>query len=92
MNDFLSGVLVTGYAVIGLFFLRFWKQSRDRLVLFFALAFCMLAVQRLALTVSLPFALFQNEEGAEGHLAFYLMRLAAYVLILLAILDKNRRR
>jgi hypothetical protein len=92
MNDFLSGALVTGYAVAGLFFLRFWKQSRDRLFALFALAFWVLAFQRLALSLSLPSRLFHSEERAEGHIAFYVLRLLAFVLILIAILDKNRAR
>lgn len=83
MNVFASGMLVAGYLVTALFFLRFWSQSRDRLFALFATAFGLLAVQRLALTVS----------GApvEGQTIFYLLRVLAFGVIAYAIIDKNRR-
>lgn len=76
--QFLSGVLVTSYAVAGLFFLRFWRDSRDRLFAWFSSAFFVLAVQRILIAVSQPTA------------AVYALRLLAFVLILWAIIDKNR--
>lgn len=83
MIGLISGALVLGYLVIGLFFLRFWNASRDRLFVLFAIAFGVLAVQRLALSLT--------ENTLEDQTVFYLMRLAAFVIILIAIIDKNRR-
>ncbi len=83
MTLLISGALVLGYLVIGLFFLRFWSASRDRLFVLFALAFGVLAVQRFALSVT--------QETMEDQTVFYLMRLAAFVIIIIAIVDKNRR-
>jgi hypothetical protein len=79
---FVSGVLVAAYAVAALFFLRFWGQTRDRLFAFFASAFALLAVQRAALAASavLPF---------ETHW-YYVLRLLAFTLIIVAIVEKNR--
>lgn len=77
-----SGLLVMGYAVAGLFFLRFWRETRDRLFGIFAGAFWLLALQRLLL------ALFQNPNDEQVWL--YGIRLLAFVLILYAIVDKNR--
>jgi len=74
----MSGVLVMGYAVAALFFLRFWRQSGDRLFAFFALTFALLAVQRALL----PFV--ANVE------LLYAVRLAAFLLIGVAIVEKNR--
>ena len=91
MNDFISGALVTGYIVAGLFFLRFWKQSRDRLFAWFALAFWVLAIQRISLSL-LTTDVRGGEQLVEGQLFFYCLRLLAFVLILIAILDKNRTR
>ena len=83
MNGLVSGALVMGYGVAALFFLRFWAASRDRLFMMFSCAFALLAVQRFAITVT---------RGAmEDQTIFYLLRLAAYVAIVLAIVDKNRR-
>ena len=83
MAGVVSGMLVAGYVVAALFFLRFWTQSRDRLFAMFAAAFGLLAIQRLALTVS----------GApiEDQTMFYVLRLLAFGIIAFAILDKNRR-
>lgn len=78
-----AGGIVMGYAVAGLFFLRFWRETRDRLFLAFAVAFWVLGGQRMAL-IAVP------EPAAETVTSLYLIRLAAFVLILLAILDKNR--
>ena len=83
MNGIVSGALLTGYALVALFFLRFWVTSRDRLFALFALAFAVLATQRLALSLT--------HESMEDQTVFYLLRLAAFVIIIIAIDDKNRR-
>jgi hypothetical protein len=82
MTLFISGVLVAGYAVAGLFFLRFWRQSRDRLFAWFAAAFWLLAAQRGALAAAEP--------GTLGATWLYAVRLLAFLLILAAVIDKNR--
>jgi hypothetical protein len=82
VGDVLAGAIVMGYAVCALFFLRFWRQTGDRLFLIFSLAFLLFALQRLAL------ALTPTEE--ESRTGLYLVRLLGFVLILGAILDKNR--
>jgi hypothetical protein len=77
-----SGAIVMGYAVAGLFFLRFWRETRDRLFLIFSGAFCILGIQRLVLAFT--------RDMIEDHTALYLVRLFAFLLILAAIVDKNR--
>ncbi|HEX2637908.1 MAG TPA: DUF5985 family protein [Gemmatimonadales bacterium] len=77
-----SGAILMGYGVCALFFLRFWRQTRDRLFLVFALAFGLLGLQRLALVLTEPV-----EESRTG---LYVVRLVAFLLILGAIVDKNR--
>ncbi len=83
MNDLLSGALIAFYASIALFFLRFWIAARERLFVLFALAFTVLAAQRLALSLT--------NATMEDQTVFYLLRLAAFVIIVAAIVDKNRR-
>jgi hypothetical protein len=81
MNDavlVISGALIAGYVVIAAFFARFWRESRDRLFGLFCAAFILLAAQRVV-TVILPSATFA-----------YTIRLAAFLLIIAAIVDKNR--
>lgn len=85
MNLFLFGAVAMAWVVAGLFFLRFWKETNDRLFLFFAAAFWTLAVNRLAM------ALAGDPGASEVTTVPYLIRLLAYGLILVAIWDKNRR-
>jgi hypothetical protein len=78
----LLGALVMASAVIALFFLRFWRDTRDRLFLMFSLAFWVLAANWLGL------GLVAQQEDARTLL--YVVRLLAFVLILVAVVDKNR--
>lgn len=71
------------YAVIGLFFLRFKRATGDRLFAMFAGAFFLLALQRLALSV--------GGAWSENSVLLYGLRLLAFVLILVGIVDKNRQ-
>lgn len=68
--------------VAGLLFWRLWRVTRDRFFVFFALSFWIEAANRLHLATSLP-----AQEDTPAH---YLVRLAAFALILVAIWDKNR--
>jgi hypothetical protein len=77
-----SGAIAMGYAVAGLFFFRFWRETRDRLFLIFTGAFWVLGLQRVALVFS--------GDMVEDHTGLYLVRLFAFLLILGAIVDKNR--
>jgi hypothetical protein len=81
MTSFIMGTIAMGCAVAGLFFLRFWKETKDRLFLSFTLAFFMLAINRTLLGFT-PYA---NETTPD----LYLLRLSAFLLILFGILDKN---
>lgn len=83
MRDLLSGAAAMGFLVAGLYFARFWTQSRDRLFLFFSAAFVLLALNALALGLSTP--------QGDLRVAIFGLRLAAFLLILYAIYDKNRR-
>lgn len=83
-NVILSGAIAVACWVIGLFFLSFWRKSLDRLFLIFALAFWGLALERLTLVLVDP--------TNEARPYVYLIRLAAFLLLLFAIWDKNRTR
>lgn len=83
-NTLFSGILLFGYMVAALFFLRFWTRTRDRLFALFSAAFALLAIQRLALAISV--------QEREDLTILYVVRLLAFVLILVAIIDKNRVR
>ena len=64
----------------GLFFLRFWTLSRDRLFLLFCVAFWIFAVNWLLLALGGPLS---------EHV--YVLRLLTFLVIAAAIVDKNRR-
>lgn len=81
--DFLSGAITMGFVVAGLFFLRFWKRTQESLFLSFAGAFWLLGLtQALLAFTSIP---------VEERSWLYLLRLAAFSLILGSIWRKNRR-
>lgn len=82
LYDFLSGAVAFGFLVCGLFFLKFWRRTRDELFIAFALAFALLGAVQATLALSnIP-----TEERAP----IYLFRLLAFVIILFAIFRKNR--
>lgn len=78
---FLSGAVSAGFLIAGLFFLRFWKKSHDGLFAAFAIAFWLLGLTQGLLTFS--------SVPAEERTWLFLLRLAAFVLILAAIWRKN---
>lgn len=82
MNQILVGAIVMASLVASLFFLRYWKSTNDRFFLFFALSFLIEAVNRLIFWSAIS--------ATEEIEAYFLIRLAAYALILIAIIDKNR--
>ena len=84
MVPILEGAIVMGFAAAGLFFLRFWRETRDRLFLLFGLAFFVLAANRVGLA--------QAAQQAADRDVLYWVRFLAYALILVAIVDKNRPR
>ncbi len=78
----LLGAVATASLVAALFFLRFWTQTRDPLFLYFAAAFAIDAVTRVALALS--------HASSEQEPLFYIPRLVMFGLIILAIVQKNR--
>lgn len=81
--QFLSGALTMGFVVAGLFFLRFWKRTGDSLFVSFALAFWLLGLTQALLALA--------DVPVEERSWLYLLRLAAFSLILFSIFFKNRR-
>jgi len=84
LYDFLSGAVASGFAVCALYFLRFWRRTRDELFLAFALAFLLLGSGQTILALA--------DIPTEERGSIYLLRLAAFLVIIIAIWRKNRRR
>jgi peptidoglycan/LPS O-acetylase OafA/YrhL len=79
--NFVSGAVTLGFFVAGAFFLKFWHRTRDRLFLAFAAAFVLLALNQTIATFL----------GAGNELTpfTYVLRVLGFVLILVAVVDKN---
>lgn len=82
MYQLITGMLMILSLVAALFFAMSWRRSGDRFFLIFALAFTLLGIERLILGIlNLP---------ESPLLSIYLVRLVAFLLIIIAIIDKNR--
>jgi hypothetical protein len=82
MDHFLSGAVAAASVAVGIFFLKFWRHTRDRFFLYFAWSFWIEAMNRMALAVI--------QESSEASPATYGVRLVSYALIIWAIWEKNR--
>ena len=83
LYDFLGGAIAMGFAVAALFFLKFWRRTREALFLVFSAAFMLLGVTQALLTLA--------EIPIEERSWVFLLRLAAFLLILGALWWQNRR-
>ncbi|MGZ7032647.1 MAG: DUF5985 family protein [Thermoanaerobaculia bacterium] len=75
----MQGAIAMGYIVVACFFARFWRQTNERLFVLFSAGFVVLAIHRTL--VALTDAVAVN----------YSLRLAGYLLILIAIIDRRVR-
>ena len=82
MNEFLAGMATAGSWAVGLLLLRLWRETQDRFFALFGVAFWVLSLNWLGLLLAEP--------PSEDRHYFYLTRLVAFVLIIIAIVDKNR--
>ena len=82
MIDFLRGGIVVASLSLALFFVKFYRRSADRLFLFFALSFVLLGANYLGLML-VP-------EHHESRSWVFAIRLAAFSVLIVGILDKNR--
>lgn len=81
MDLMLLGAIVMASLTATLFFLRFWRHTRDRFFLYFAMSFGIEGVNRAVL------ALTGNPD--EERPFFYFVRLLSFLLIIVAITEKN---
>jgi uncharacterized protein DUF5985 len=82
LANFSYGVIAALCWAVGLYFLGFWRKTRDRFFGYFAGAFWLLGLGRLAMAVL--------GETNEARRSIYLLRLVAYAVFLIAIVEKNR--
>lgn len=82
LNIILWSMTAMGCFGVAACFTRFWRQTSDRLFGLFALAFTLFGVNTVLLAAINP--------AHESRHLIYLIRLAAFLVIILAIVDKNR--
>ena len=81
MIEFLSGAIAMAFFVSGMYFLRFWRKTNDRLFLSFAVAFWLMAANQTIVS------LLGAADERSGYA--YILRVLGFVIILFAIADKN---
>jgi hypothetical protein len=84
VTEFILGATAMGCLVAAIFFLRFWRDTHDRFFGLLALAFATFAANRIVLAAM--------DEADENRPLAYLVRLVAFGIILVAVVDKNRQR
>ena len=83
LTSMLMGAVSMSSLLVALFFLRFWSKTRDRFFLIFAVAFAIYAVSQMALGLI---------NISEFEPLFYVPRVLVFLLIVLAVVEKNRTR
>ncbi len=83
IEGFLNGVIATASVASAVFFLRFWRDSRDFLFMAFALAFFIEGLNRATILFV--------DHPSEGTPRVYIVRCIAFLIILGGIVNKNRR-
>jgi hypothetical protein len=80
VSQFLWGALAATCLFVGLFFLRFWNASRDRLFLAFAAGFWALGLHWVGFSIA----------DSRTQPYYLLLRLLAFAIIIAGVIDKNR--
>ena len=83
MLDFVRGAVAMGFLVAAGFFFRFWRQTHDRLFALFAAAFVLISANNVLQTVM--------HETQRNNILPYVIRLISFLVIAMAIIDKNVR-
>ena len=83
MLHFVWGAVAAMNIVAGVFFLRFWRQTHERLFAILGAAFWVFALNYVCLIAVQP-------EPESRHWV-YVLRLAAFLLIIGGVIDKNLR-
>ncbi len=82
LSPFLAGAICMGEFAVALLFAAFWRRTHDRLFAWFSAAFAVLTIERIVL---LGYA------AGDVHPMIYTIRLVSFLLIIGAVIDRNRR-
>jgi Family of unknown function (DUF5985) len=89
MATFFSGFTMATFSACALFFFKFWRASRDRFFFFFGLTCFLLSLERFASLLYSPLTA-SGDQLTESGIYVYMIRLAAFVMLLVGIWEKNR--
>jgi hypothetical protein len=81
MLPFFSGMITMGFLTAAVFFLRFWRRTGDILFAVFGVAFTLFALNQALVGLA--------DAPREEHTWYYLLRLAGFALLVIAIIGKN---
>jgi hypothetical protein len=81
VNAFMEGAITTAALAVAVFFLRYWKQTADRLFMAFAVAFAFFGASSIALYLAAG--------HPDGQVWVYALRAATFAALIVAVLDKN---
>ena len=81
LRTWTNGAISMAYLVVGLMFLAFWRETRQRIFIYFTTAFAILAIHRTV------FALTFGEENWDEF--SFAIRLLGYLVILGGIVDRR---
>jgi hypothetical protein len=84
MAAIIYGMTTMGFLIAALFFTRFWRKTSDGLFAIFAVAFVLLALNQALIGLLAT--------TREDQSLLYLPRLAAFALLIVAIVWKNAKR
>lgn len=79
---FIAGCICTLSLMVSLYFLKFWRKSHDGFFFLFSLAFLLLGIERMWIAFFV---------GRTTVSYIYIVRLAAFLLIIVAFIRKNRK-
>ena len=82
LAHFIHGATMMANVLVSLYFLRFWRETRDRLFATFSVAFLIFAVNRILLSVL--------DTENEARTFVYVLRLIGFLLIIAGVVYKNR--
>lgn len=80
--QFIYGAVMMNFLIGALYFWRFWQRTKDRFFALFSGAFLLMSVERW-------FLFFINVQN-EAHTWVFMIRMVAFLLIIGAVVDKNR--
>jgi len=81
VSTFFGGATMLASFAVAVFFLRYWRDTRDRLFAVFAAAFALFGVNRIVLSLL--------DESSEARTWVYALRAGAFLMIIAAVVDKN---